>query len=89
VDRPTTYVIEVQGAIPSALAAELAPLTIDVGVGGATTLLRGPVADTAALYGLLARLESVGVALVAVRPVPEQSLKTEGHQPYRLARGCG
>ena len=35
--------------------------------------LTGPVVDGAALYGLLARLESFGVALIAIRPVPNTS----------------
>jgi hypothetical protein len=36
-----------------------------------TTVLRGQIVDTAALYGLLARLESFGVALISIRPVPD------------------
>jgi hypothetical protein len=62
----TTYAIEVRGSLPSALAGELASFaqyTVD-----GSTVLTGPVPDTAALYGLLYRLEALGVALVAVRP---------------------
>lgn len=70
-DRPTTYAIEVRGAVPSALGRELAGFTSEV--GEATTVLTGPVVDTAGLYGLLTRLESLGVALLSIRPVPDQT----------------
>ena len=35
-----------------------------------TTLLRGPVADQAALYGLLDRARDLGLTLVSVRRIP-------------------
>jgi hypothetical protein len=68
VTRTTTYVIEVSGRIPAALAGELD--TFDQHADDVTTVLIGPIVDTAALYGLLARLESFGVALVSIRPAP-------------------
>ena len=67
----TNYVIEVNGRLPAALASELE--LFEQQVNGATTFLTGRVVDSAALYGLLARLESFGVALVSIRPVTNTS----------------
>ena len=69
VKRSTTYAIEVRGPVPAGLTRELAAFSAHV--AGTTTVLTGPIADTAALYGLLVRLESVGVALVSARPVTD------------------
>ena len=66
--QTTTYVIELNGRLPAALANELE--TFEQAVYDATTVLTGQILDSAALYGLLARLESFGVALVSIRPVP-------------------
>jgi len=64
---PTTYRLQVRGAVPAMLAAELDGFTVD---SGAVTTLTGPVADSAALYGLIARLECFGLALVSAQPNP-------------------
>ena len=64
----TTYVIELSGRLPAALANELS--TFDQQADDVTTVLTGQIVDTAALYGLLARLESFGVALISIRPAP-------------------
>ena len=69
--QTTNYIIEVTGQLPAALTTELE--LFEQKVDGATALLTGPVIDGAALYGLLARLESFGVALVSIRPVPNTS----------------
>ena len=66
-DERGLYRIDVRGRMPSALTAELSRFEI-VEVGDSTTLT-GLVADSAALYGLLARIEAVGLALVAVQPL--------------------
>jgi hypothetical protein len=67
--KATIYDIEVRGALPASLCAELPGFHQRRDAEG--TVLTGPVADAAALYGLLARLETLGVTLVAVRPVPD------------------
>ena len=64
----TNYVIELGGRLPAALANELA--TFEQQADDATTVLTGQIVDTAALYGLLARLESFGVALISIHPAP-------------------
>ena len=72
-DPTSIYVIEVSGCVPSALAGELTEFTRHQGQD--TTILTGPVADSAALYGLLARLESVGVPLISARPLTDAAEK--------------
>jgi hypothetical protein len=61
----------VSGDVPAALARELIGFTPDD--RGPNTVLTGQVVDTAALYGLLARLESLGVVLISVRPIPHHA----------------
>jgi hypothetical protein len=38
------------------------------------TVLHGPVADQAALYGLLDRIQALGLELVEVRRLPDQQV---------------
>jgi hypothetical protein len=64
-ERPPSYRIEVLGHLPAGLAAEFADFTIQP---GPHTTLSGPVTDPAALYGLIARLESLGLTLLSVHP---------------------
>jgi hypothetical protein len=66
-----TYVIEVNGSLPASLAGELA--AFQQHTDHETTTLTGQVADTAALYGLVARFEMFGVALISIRPLPDLS----------------
>jgi hypothetical protein len=40
---------------------------------GEDTVLTGPLADQAALYGVLAQIEALGLELLEVRPVPHDS----------------
>jgi hypothetical protein len=62
---PTTYCLQVRGPVPAGLADELDGFTIQA---GPTTTLTGPVTDTAELYGLIARLECLGLTLLSVQP---------------------
>ena len=66
VSFPSRYVIEVDGRVPSSLASELPGFAVED--RGGSTVVAGDVADGAALYGLLARLEALGLQLVSVRP---------------------
>ena len=61
---PTTYRLEVRGPVPARLADELDGFTVQ---GGETTMLAGPVTDAADLYGLIARLEGLGLTLLSVQ----------------------
>jgi hypothetical protein len=62
------YRIEVRGPLPAGTAGQFPGMAVE-SAPGATTL-SGAVIDTAALYGLIARLESLGLALMSVRPEP-------------------
>jgi hypothetical protein len=48
------------------------------------TLLTGPVADQAALHGLLKKVRDLGLPLVSVNPVEPSSAQT-----FPLRRACG
>ena len=61
-----TYRIEVRGQLPAGVADEWPGMAVDRTAD--TTVLTGPLADQSALYGLLQRLESLGIALVTVGP---------------------
>ena len=59
-------------------ADELDGFTVDA---GPTTTITGPVADPAALYGLIARLECVGLNLLSVHPATAgAAIPTSAHR---------
>ena len=60
----TTYRIDVKGPLPEGSAEEFPEMTVRA-TGGVTTLL-GEIGDSAALYGLITRLESLGLVLIQV-----------------------
>jgi hypothetical protein len=64
--EPSTYRIEIRGRLPARVLDELTDFTLEVDTQ--TTTLSGPLADAAALYGLIARLESLGLTLLSVHP---------------------
>ncbi|MFC7493632.1 MULTISPECIES: hypothetical protein [unclassified Nocardioides] len=68
--EPCRYEIRVQGRIDERWTAWLEDLALDVEPGG-VTVLRGQVADQAALHGVLARLCDIGVPLISVTPGPD------------------
>jgi hypothetical protein len=61
---PIAYRLEVRGRLPIGVAEELPGFTVEMGPD--RTRLSGPVADTSALYGLIARLETLGLTLLSV-----------------------
>jgi hypothetical protein len=61
-----SYCIRIRGPLPEPLVASLEGTILRT---DATTTLICPVADTSALYGLIARLEALGVTLVSMHPV--------------------
>ena len=66
--RPVQYEITVEGHLGSRWAAWFDGLSITPGVNG-TTVLRGSVADQAALHGLLQKLRDVGIPLISLTPI--------------------
>ena len=63
------YEIRVQGRLGPRWEAWFDGLSLTDGANG-TTVIRGRVADQAALHGLLQRLRDVGVPLLSLTQVP-------------------
>jgi hypothetical protein len=63
--KPVQYEITVRGRLSDTLVAAFDGLTANSST--ADTVLRGDIADQAALYGVLARIESLGLELLDVR----------------------
>ena len=66
--NPTRYEITVRGRLGEALLAAFDGVIATSSADG--TVLSGDIADQAALYGLLERIESLGLELLAVRRLP-------------------
>ena len=60
---------QVQGRLPEGVAREFPTMTVRA--GKRLTTVCGPLPDTAALYGLISRLEALGLVLVTVRSLPD------------------
>ena len=62
------YVISIRGRVGPSLLAAFGPMQVSTVPG--LTVLRGPLEDQAALYGVLARIQSLGLELDEVRRLP-------------------
>jgi len=69
----TNYEIRVVGSLPQQWRDWFDGLIINTENG--ETLLRGPMADQAALFGLLKKIRDLGLPLVSVRQIPSQEKK--------------
>ncbi len=67
-DEPTLYEIRLKGHLDGRWADWFGGLTITLEDNG-VTLLAGPVADQAALYGLLKKVRNLGLPLLSVNCV--------------------
>lgn len=67
---PTRYEIRIEGHLGASLVGWFPGLTARHEVNGDTTL-SGPVADQAALHGILARIRDLGLTLVSVQRLTE------------------
>ena len=67
--KPDLYEIRVSGHLDARWANRFEGLTITLEDNG-DTLLTGPVADQAALHGLLKKVRDLGLSLVSVNQVP-------------------
>jgi hypothetical protein len=63
--RSVCYEIRIRGVLGSILLGAFPDLRAQA--HGTETVLTGPLADQAALYGLLAQLEALGLELLEVR----------------------
>jgi hypothetical protein len=66
--QPMAYQIRITGQLDARWADSFEGLTITL--DGGDTLITGPVADQAALHGLLKRVRNLGMPLVSVSPHP-------------------
>jgi hypothetical protein len=66
---PARYEIRVRGQLGTTMLRAFPTLHADR--RGGDTLLRGAVADQAALHGVLAQIEALGLELLELRRLPE------------------
>jgi hypothetical protein len=71
-DAPACYQIRVRGTIDPHWSDWFDGMTIMYDTSG-DTLLIGPLADQAALYGVLHRIRNLGLMLLAVARLPEHA----------------
>jgi hypothetical protein len=81
----TSYEIRIKGKVGKSIVASFGDF--DAELEPVETVLRGPVADQAALHGLLARIERLGLELLEIRRVREPQEAMPGRPPARDARG--
>jgi hypothetical protein len=67
---PTSYEIRVRGHLGATMRRAFPDLHAET--QGQHTLLRGAVADQAALHGVLAQIEALGLELLEVRHLPPE-----------------
>jgi hypothetical protein len=72
------YEIRVQGALDARWAAWFDGLRLSQEPDG-TTVLSGPVADQAALHGLLRKVRDLGLPLLSVRQLGTDAPASEQH----------
>jgi hypothetical protein len=78
-DGPRWYEIRLQGQLDKRWASSFDGMSLAAGSDG-TTLLRGHLADQAALHGLLQQLRDLGLPLLAVTQI-------ENDQPHNSESG--
>jgi len=66
VDRPRRYAIRIQGHLEARWADWFGGLTFTLASDG-TTLLEGPLADQAALHGVLIKLRDLALPIISVQ----------------------
>jgi len=63
------YEISVSGELPASVLEEVEDFSVEV--VQVRTVMRGPIADQAALHGIINRLQSLGLDLIEVRRIGE------------------
>ena len=86
---PGRYEIRLKGHLDSRWAAWFDGLSLTNESDG-TTIIRGPVADQAALHGLLQKVRDIGLPLVSVTQIrpgqPERPPSSPGNSPIQPRR---
>jgi hypothetical protein len=82
--QPMAYQIRITGQLDARWADWFEDLAITL--DGGDTLITGPVADQAALHGLLRRLRDLGIPLVSVSPVEPGPPTALGEGQPRVSR---
>jgi hypothetical protein len=75
-DRQHSYEIRVRGHLGARMLRAFPAL--DARPQGADTLLTGRLPDQAAVYGVIARLEALGLELLEFRRLPSPSVRRSG-----------
>jgi len=70
-DKPAIYEIRIRGKLDARWSRWFTNLQIIPQPNG-ECLLTGPVADQAALYGVISRMRDLGLVLVSVHRVPRE-----------------
>lgn len=70
-DKPTIYLIRVKGHFDATWAEWFEGLTI-TNLEGGEGLISGPLADQAAMQGLLNRISNLGLHLISINKVTEE-----------------
>jgi hypothetical protein len=70
-NHPDRYEIRLRGRLDARWAARFAGMALGT-TGDGITVIEGPVADQAALYGLLGTLRDIGLPLLSVRCSSEE-----------------
>jgi hypothetical protein len=77
------YEIRVRGRLASNWSAWFDGLTIDTDPMDGTSAIRGPVIDQAALHGLLQKLRDVGLTLVSLTELPNDTSTEPSAHPHQ------
>ena len=80
------YEIRLGGRLDPRWSTRFDGMTLTTGDG--FTLLRGPVVDQAALYGLLHQLRDIGLLLVSVTQVQTDVVRRSPHNPDTSTSGA-
>ncbi|HZD01567.1 MAG TPA: hypothetical protein VFA46_15670 [Actinomycetes bacterium] len=70
-EEPVRYEIRIQGILDQCWSSWFDGLQLTSQPGG-VTVLAGPVADQAALHGLLAKVRDLGLPLLSVRSLDQE-----------------
>ena len=71
-DRPTAYKIKVKGGLDPSWSDWFGGFSITV--QGDETTLAGTVTDQAALHGILAKINDLGLSLISVNELPRPGI---------------